>query len=136
MVSRDLESWMWDEAAHVLDRADRLQRQFFQPGARRQAQWQPPVDIYETRDAVWVIIALPGVVPEHVTVEVRADTVLITGERNVPEAARRGVLHHLEIPHGRFERRLRLPFPRVRVARHELVDGCLYLQLRKTRGPL
>lgn len=118
---------------HMLDRADRVQRHFFRPGTARQPQWEPPADVYETRDAVWVIFALPGVAPEHVAVEVRADTLVVTGERGVPETARNGVLHRLEIPHGRFVRRLRLPFPRLRLARHELLDGCLYLQLRKTR---
>lgn len=136
MASRKLESWMWGEAVHVLDRADRLQRHFFRPGAGRQPQWQPPVDIYETHDAIWVIAALPGVAPEHLALEVNADTLIVSGERRLPTAARNGALHRLEIPHGRFERRLQLPFPRVRIARRELRDGCLYLQLRKTRGSL
>lgn len=136
MASRDLESWMWAEAVHVLDRADRLQRRFFKPGTRRRPQWEPPADVFETRDAVWVIFALPGVAAEHLVVEVRDDTLIVTGERRVPAPARKGVLHRLEIPHGRFERRLPLPFPRLRIARHDLLDGCLYLQLRKTGNPL
>lgn len=137
MTSRSLESWMWAEAIDALDRADRLQRHFFRPGTSRRPQWQPPVDVYETRDALWVIFALPGVAAEHVTVTVDDDTLTVSGERRIPAApANNGVLHRLEIPHGRFERRLRLPFPRVRIARHELLDGCLYLQLRKTKGPL
>jgi len=134
MPSRDLDSWMWEEAVRVLDRADQLQRHFFRPGDARRPQWQPPVDIYETRDAVWVITALPGVAAEHVLVEVRGNVLTIAGERRVPTPAQSGVLHRLEIPHGRFERRLRMPFPRLRLARHELLDGCLYLQLRKLRG--
>lgn len=135
MASRNLDSWMWAEAVHMLDRADRLQRHFFRPGAARRPQWEPPADIYETRDSVWVILALPGVAAEHVTIELRGGVLTVTGERRLPTPTQGGVLHRLEIPHGRFERRVRLPFVRLRAARHELLDGCLYLQLRKTRNP-
>lgn len=120
----------------MLDRTDRLQRHFFRPGTARHPQWEPPVDVFETRDAIWVMFALPGVAKEHVAVTVQGDTLIISGERRIPAPVRNGVLHRLEIPHGRFERRLRLPFPHIRVSRNDLLDGCLYLQLRKTRGPL
>ncbi len=135
MASRDLDSWMWLDSLRMLDRADRLQRHFFQPGAPRPPQWEPPVDVFETRDAIWVIIALPGVAAEHITIEVADRTLVVSGERQVPAPARTGLLHRLEIPHGRFERRLALPYPRLRIARHELLDGCLYLQLRKAKSP-
>lgn len=131
MPSRDLESWMWAEAVHMLDRADRLQRQFFQPGTPRRPQWVPPADIFETDDAVWVIFALPGVAAEHLTIELQDDTLSVSGERSVPSPAQTGVLHRLEIPHGRFERHLLLPFQQLLIAGHELLDGCLYVQLRK-----
>lgn len=131
MPSRDLEAWMWGEAAHMLDRADRLQREFFRLDVAGCPQWEPPVDVFETADAVWVIVALPGVAAEHVVIRVRDDTLIVTGQRSLPARTRAGVLHRLEIPHGRFERRLRLPLQRLHLARRELLDGCLYLQLRK-----
>ena len=40
-------------------------------------------------------------------------------------------IHRLEIPYGRFERRIALPAGRFEVARSDLVDGCLTLSLRK-----
>ncbi|MGH8153803.1 MAG: Hsp20/alpha crystallin family protein [Rhodanobacteraceae bacterium] len=131
MPSRDLEAWMWGEAAHMLDRVDRLQREFFRLDVVERAQWEPPADVFETPDAVWVIVALPGVAAEHVVIHVRDDTLIVTGQRSLPARARAGVLHRIEIPHGRFERRLRLPLQRLHLARRELLDGCLYLQLRK-----
>lgn len=132
MPSRDLETWMWGQAVTLLDRADRLQREFFRLDVVERPQWEPPVDVFETPDAVWVIVALPGVAPEHLVIKLRDDTLIVTGQRSVPAAARAGVLHRLEIPHGRFERRLRLPLQHLHLARRELLDGCLYLQLRKT----
>lgn len=51
MTSRDFESWMWVDAVRMLERADRLQREFFRPHSPRPAQWQPPVDVFESDDA-------------------------------------------------------------------------------------
>lgn len=131
MPSRDLETWMLGEAVHMLDRADRLQQEFFRLDAVRRPHWEPPVDVFETPDALWVIVALPGVAADHVVIHIRDGLLIVAGERNLPARARAGVLHRLEIPHGRFERRLRLPFPHLHLARRELRDGCLHLQLRK-----
>jgi HSP20 family molecular chaperone IbpA len=41
-------------------------------------------------------------------------------------------IHRLEIPYGRFERRIALPPGRFEVASRDLVDGCLVLSLRRT----
>ena len=49
---------MWGEALSMLDRAQRLQRQFF---THANVSWEPPVDIVESDDALLVHVALPGV---------------------------------------------------------------------------
>jgi HSP20 family protein len=43
-------------------------------------------------------------------------------------------IHRLELPHGRFERRIRLPGERWQVDRSALVNGCLVLSLTPQRG--
>ena len=58
MAPNDTRAWMWAEACELLDRAEWLNRQFFQP--KRQAVWEPPVDLFETDRALWVVVALPG----------------------------------------------------------------------------
>lgn len=131
MASRDLESWMWAEAVRMLDRAERVERHFFRPGAGRCTQWEPPVDVYETAEAFCIVVALPGVSADAVTVQVDDGVLTVTGERRVPAEARGGVLHRLEVPHGRFERRLALPRRPLELDTRELVDGCLHLSLRK-----
>lgn len=131
MASRDLESWMWAEAVRMLDRAERVERHFFRPGGRGRPQWEPPVDVYETPEALCFVIALPGVSADAISVHVDQGVLTVSGARRVPAGARRGVLHRLEIPHGRFERRLALPRQPLELERHELIDGCLYLTLRK-----
>jgi len=110
-----------------------LQKNFFapqRPGTRRPS-WEPPADVFETQSEVWVLVVLPGVAPESVQVELFQNDVTVCGERALPPAFRSAVVHRLEIPHGRFERRVALPPGRYELARKELVNGCLFLGLTK-----
>ena len=64
MRAGDPGTWMWAEACALIDRAERLQRQFFQPGlSAAPASWEPPIDILETERELSIIAALPGVEP-------------------------------------------------------------------------
>jgi len=135
MPPRDPGAWMWAEAIDMLDRAERLHRQFFQV---RQEQgggacWEPPVDIFETDDALWIQVALLGVAPEQVHIIVEDGVLSVTGERRWPSETRGAMLHRLEIPHGRFERRIQLPAGGYELERRDLVNGLLTLSLRKLR---
>ncbi|MEW5727869.1 MAG: Hsp20/alpha crystallin family protein [Pseudomonadota bacterium] len=121
--------WMWAYAARLLEDAERLQRSFFEPGAGPPA-WRPPVDVCEQDGALTVIVALPGVPPERLTVAVEETGVRVRGERSVP-LAESCVLHRLEIPHGRFERHLPLPPGPFRLVAHDYRDGCLYLTFER-----
>ena len=55
MSNRDPARLMRAEACEMLDRANRLQRQFFRP--RSDAAWEPPVDVYETARDLWIVVA-------------------------------------------------------------------------------
>jgi HSP20 family molecular chaperone IbpA len=124
---------MWERARSLLEQAERVQKNFFapqRPGTRRPS-WEPPADVFETQSEVWVLVVLPGVAPESVQVELFQHDVTVCGERALPPAFRSAVVHRLEIPHGRFERRVALPPGRYELARKELVNGCLFLGLTK-----
>jgi HSP20 family protein len=124
---------MWERARSLLEQAERVQKNFFapqRPGTRRPS-WEPPADVFETQSEVWVLVVLPGVAPESVQVELFQNDVTVCGERALPPAFRSAVVHRLEIPHGRFERRVALPPGRYELARKELVNGCLFLGLTK-----
>ena len=110
-MAGDPRSWMWAEACAMIERADRLHREFFRPGgaATQVANWEPPLDIFETERELWIIAALPGVELPDLDVSVEGDVLFIAGQRRLPAAARGAAIHRLEIPHGRFERRIRLP---------------------------
>lgn len=124
---------MWAEACALIERAERLQRQFFRPSlaGAHQAGWEPPVDVYETEREVYVIAALPGVEQHDFEVSIEGDVLMIAGTRRFPSLVREAVIHRLEIPHGHFERRIRMSAGRLRLSRSELLDGCLVLILTK-----
>jgi HSP20 family molecular chaperone IbpA len=121
------------EACELLERAERMNRQFFQPrqaNARRPA-WEPPVDVLETEGELWILVALPGVGADRLQVLVEDSTLVVSGERPMPGRTRAGIIRRLESPYGLFERRIELPPGRYDVMRRELADGCLVLGLRK-----
>lgn len=131
MPSRDLERLMWAEACEMLDRAERLQRQFFRPGRRSQVvTWEPPIDLYQTSEGLWLVVAMPGADPDSIDVAVEDTDLVIRAERRLPPAAHAGSVHRLEIPHGRFERRLPLPSGTYQLQERDWLDGCLYLGLQ------
>ncbi len=67
---------------------------------------------------------------DRVRVALTGEIVIVAGERRLPIEARAAILR-LEIPHGSFERRIRLPAGRYELSHHDLADGCLILGLRK-----
>ncbi len=72
-------------------------------------EWEPPLDIYET-DAKFVIIAeLPGVKKDQVHVSVEQHILTIEGERPKRVPSRTVHVYQMEIPYGRFSRRIQLP---------------------------
>ena len=129
MRADDPGSWMWTEACALIDRAERLQRQFFQPGrfAAPAAGWEPPVDILETEREPSIIAALPGVEPQDLEITIDQDVLSIAGLRRLPATAPAAAIRRLEIPYGRFQRRIELPEARLELSRPELVNGGLFL---------
>lgn len=132
MPIRELESWMWAEACEMLDRAERLHRHFFRPAvvhAKRPA-WEPPIDVYETKDAIVIIVALPGVAPEQTSIVFENNQLVISGRRQLSVRAEEDI-RRLEIPYGRFERCITFPDGHLKLDTREFVQGCLIVTLRK-----
>ena len=134
MRSRDHRSWMWAEALDLLQSAERLQRQFFQLGAAQGAPtWEPPVDLYETGNELWILVALPGVTTDQLEVVIDGETIVVRGERPLPQGARGATILRLEIPYGRFQRRIALPAGRLQILERKLENGCLVLCLQRMK---
>lgn len=126
---RDAKNQMWAEACALLKQAEQLHRQFFEP-SRTGARWEPPVDVFETERQLTIIAALPGVAPEAVAVEIEGQTLVIAGTRPLPTKGKSANIIRLEIPYGRFERRIAIS-SRLRLAERELLNGCLVLTFVK-----
>jgi HSP20 family molecular chaperone IbpA len=125
---------MWAEACAMIERAEQLHRQFFQPGATAAApSWEPPIDVFERGSELSIYVALPGVEARDIDVTVQPDLLLVTGVRRLPAVARGGAIHRLELPHGRFERRIPLSAAQWQLDQSELVNGCLHLSLTNRR---
>jgi HSP20 family molecular chaperone IbpA len=124
---------MWAEACTLLERAEQLRRQFFEPApdATRTARWEPPIDVLETERELWIIAALPGVAPEQVHVKIEDDTLTVAGFRPLPSLGRNADILRLEIPYGRFERHIALASSGLRLTGRELLHGCLVLTFSK-----
>ena len=133
MGTRDAETWMWAEACAMLARAERMHRQFFElQRAARSPAWEPPADMLETADEVVVFFALPGVEPDQVAAAIEDGELVVAGVRRLPAELGNAFIHRLELPQGRFERRITLPPGRYDGVRREAANGCIAIRLRKT----
>jgi HSP20 family molecular chaperone IbpA len=125
-------AWLLAEAIEWLQGAGRLQRQFFQLGrAGDLPRWEPPVDMFGNEQALCLLIALPGVSPERLDVRLEQQAVVVRGERSLASHLAAGTILQLEIPYGRFERRVPLPYADYRVVDMLLQNGCLRLTLER-----
>lgn len=71
--------------------------------------WEPACDVYETPEAVIVVVELPGLTREDVEITTSAGLLTVTGRR-VPTDLPPGTIAHLhERRFGPFERTIRLP---------------------------
>jgi HSP20 family molecular chaperone IbpA len=125
---------MWAQACELIEQAERMNRQFFRlaTSGRTLTVWEPPADVFEDERELIIIVALPGVPAERVEVTSEAGDLVIRAERRLPSSGTRYAVRQLEIPYGRFERRIRMPDLPLEAATRELQDGCLIVRLRKT----
>lgn len=132
MRRRNPGAWMWGEAVDLLEQAERLQRQFFRlAGPAETAAWEPPADVYADQDQILVEVALPGVPAERIALICAPGELVVRGERRLSRRLAGAAIQRLEIPHGRFERRLPLPAGNWELVAQEYVDGCLQLLLAR-----
>lgn len=79
--------------------------------ACKDCSWVPQMDIYETKDEVFIWAELAGVEKENLEVEINSKAVRISGVRKQVPKEPRGTYRLAEIRYGKFERVLYLPSP-------------------------
>jgi HSP20 family molecular chaperone IbpA len=126
--------WMWSRACELLDEAERMHRQFFRPHAAAEpfVAWQPPVDVLENEHEVVVLVAMPGVARDRLELWHDTGWLIVRGTRPPPLAGH--AVHQLELPYGRFERRIALPQGALELTPPRLADGCLTVTLNKVNA--
>ncbi len=130
MPRHDPHDWMWAEAVAMLARAERPPAQAGRRTARP-AAWTPAVDVIETETAVLILVSIPGVDVDAVEAALEGDSVVVSGRRTLPPELQTAVIHRLELPMGRFERRIAIPPGRYDGVRRDTRDGCLLISLHK-----
>mgnify|MGYP003288634841 CR=1 FL=1 len=96
------------------DEMNRMFNQFFRGGNGEEAgwglrTWTPPVDIYETDDALVLKAELPGVSKDEVSVEVHQNTLILRGQRKHEAEVKEENYHRVERAYGTFQRSFVLP---------------------------
>jgi len=95
-------------------------------------KWKPPTDLYETDDAIVVIVDVAGMKAGDFQIEFADGVLSIRGERREQRREKRHY-HAMEVQMGPFERRLRLPAPvDPATVRATYTDGFLEVRITKT----
>jgi HSP20 family protein len=138
MANDELQREMERYLAHF-HRAGKRPTILFTHHAQHMPVWTPSLDMYETQDAIVVLLDLAGVDAQQTEVQAEAQMLTVRGvrlERDGPygQSEQRSYLT-LEIPYGRFERTVRLPpGTDTESARASYHDGLLEITLPK-RAP-
>jgi HSP20 family protein len=132
MHGHDLVAWTLGDALSQLDTAHRMQYRFLRASRRQPLPcWEPPVDIVAGPHHMRVVVALPGVVLDGLEVTVEESALVVRGERPFAQGRLADEILCLEIPYGRFERRIALPFGIHNLTDLQLENGCLVLLLER-----
>ncbi len=96
------------------DQMNRMFSDFFRGGSGEEAgwglsTWSPPVDIYETEDALILTAELPGVSKDDVSIEVHNNTLTLRGQRKHEAEVKEEQYHRVERAYGTFQRAFVLP---------------------------
>jgi HSP20 family protein len=93
---------------------NRMFNDFFRGGNGEEAgsglgAWTPPVDTYETDDALVIQVDLPGVSKDDVSVDVHQNTLILRGQRKPDAGVPQDRYHRVERTYGTFQRSFVLP---------------------------
>jgi HSP20 family protein len=123
--------------SEIGDFAEEVRRVFLELGRAFGAEslageCSPPIDVYETDDAIEIMVDVPGVNRDTVRIMAKGDTVLIAGEKAPRLAGPDSSFHLVERGYGRFARVVRLNRAcDTSQARARLVDGELHVSVPK-----
>jgi len=124
----------------VRDEMNRVLNEAFGRGSTDESAWfsgawSPPVDIYETDDALVMKAELPGFSKDDIHIEMKENTLVIRGERRREDEVKEGSYHRTERVYGAFQRSFLLPTTvDQEKVRASYKDGVLELRLPKVQA--
>jgi len=88
------------------DAGEDLQRRFvrFELAPNQSADDHPPMDVLETETGIEIVLDLPGIAPEAVSISSQHDTVVIAGTKGPTRCQGHVAFHLAERGFGRFRR--------------------------------
>jgi HSP20 family protein len=81
----------------------------FGEGEQSTRTWGPPVDIYDTDNALVLKADLPGVDPKDVQIRIEDGVLYLSGERKPDKDVKEEDYHRMERSYGAFSRSFSLP---------------------------
>ena len=124
------------EVERIQDQLNRLIQRVTSQGwdiSLEREHFQPPVDIYETRKALIIVVELPGVCPSSIQVYGMRGAIHVEGvkEANYPPSGD-AMFHAFERRFGKFEIRAMITCPvQFREAKARYSDGLIRVELPK-----
>ncbi len=98
----------------------------------RSSVWSPPADVYETEEAYFVRVEIPGMKGQDFLISVEKDFLVVSGDRPDAAGSSRRAYHQMEIRNGRFVVAVALPGAvDIEEAEAEYEDGFLTITLPK-----
>jgi HSP20 family protein len=132
----------WDPFRDLLTLQDRMNRLFEDSLTRNKVYeeslttgiWSPPVDIYETGDAIFLKAELAGLTKNDVMIEIKDSNLILRGERKFEKDIKEENYHRIERSYGAFSRTFTLP-QTVDAAKVTATfkDGLLEIMIPKTK---
>ena len=102
----------WTGMTSLRKEMDRLFERFLEPMWAEMptlGEWEPKLDVAETKDSVTVKAELPGVEQKDIAVSLQEGVLTIKGEKETEKEEKDKQYHRVERSHGAFYRTVRLP---------------------------
>ena len=120
---------------------DRMQRDMnrlfnsYSPSVMRSAPSYPAINIWANDDGQVITAEMPGVDVKDIDIDVTADTLTLSGERNPDETTNGSSYHRRERVYGKFSRTIQLPFMvDANKVEAKFADGILSITLPKAEA--
>jgi len=107
-----LEEELFQELERFRERMERTWQQLLGPPAPSRfcpPIFEPPADVYETDEAVVVVLEVAGIRDREVELSLDGRSLVVRGEREMPQGPQGRVYYQMEVCYGPFQRELTLP---------------------------